>query len=177
VRAEQTEKTDQTDAIDPTDPLGCDDCDDPAEATWVPAAPFRAHVLHTIAEARVPWPAFAIAAGVPVPVIHTLLFGRNTRPLRRLAKGVAGKVLAVGVNDLTLLRVAHVGTDLAAARLRALLRSGVPAERVARWVDLTPDQLARLVDGRAATCARLTEALAVAAERMQFAPALGRHAA
>ena len=143
----------------------------------MPAAPFRAHVLHTIAEARVPWPAFAIAADVPVTVIQTLLFGRDARPSRRLAPRVATKVFAVRASDLTELRTGHVGADLAAARMRAVLRSGVPPERLARWCDLAPDELARLVEGRTATCSRLTEALAVAAERMQFAPALGRHAA
>ena len=168
MRADQPEPT--------TLPVPADD-GEPIDERWVPAAPFRAHVTHVIAEARVPWPAFAIAADVPVTVIQTLLFGRNARPSRRLAPRVATKVFAVRASDLTELRTGHVGADLAAGRMRAVLRSGVPPERLARWCDLAPDELARLVEGRTATCSRLTEALAVAAERMQFAPALGRHAA
>ncbi|MFT3862098.1 hypothetical protein [Micropruina sp.] len=141
------------------------------------AAPFRAHVEHTIAEAHVPWPAFAVASNLPVPAVHTLLFGRGGRALRRLEPGVATRILKVGPADLTLLRISQVTADLAAARLRALLRSGVPADRVARWCDLSTEQMLALADGRVSICSRLTEALAVAAERMMFAPALGRRAA
>ena len=59
MRADQPEPT--------TLPVPADD-GDPIDERWVPAAPFRAHVTHVIAEARVPWPAFAIAADVPVTV-------------------------------------------------------------------------------------------------------------
>ena len=55
-------------------------------------------------------------------------------------------------------------------------REGLDLERLKSLL-AQPDELARLVEGRTATCSRLTEALAVAAERMQFAPALVRHAA
>jgi hypothetical protein len=144
---------------------------------WVEAAPFRAHVLHTLEVADIPWPVFAIETGIPVPAIRSLLFGRQGRPLRRLTPRLAGKLLRVQPPDLAGLHRTQVGADATTKRLGGLLRAGVDPLRLARWCDLSPHELARLVDGEAPSCSRVTESLVLAAERMLFAPVLGQRAA
>ncbi|MBK8447600.1 MAG: hypothetical protein IPL41_13230 [Micropruina sp.] len=144
---------------------------------WVLAAPFRAHVLHSVEAAGIPWPAFAIETGIPVQAIRSLLFGRQGRPLKRLTPRLAARLLRVQPADLHGLHRTYVCADVTAHRLGALLRGGVDPLRLARWCDLSPHELARLVDGEAPSCSRVTEALALAAERMMLAPVLGQRAA
>jgi len=145
---------------------------------WVEAAPFRAHVRHTTDTAGVPWPALAVLSGVSVPAVHALLFGRRGRALTRLEPRVAARLLSVGTAELRGLRRAWVAAEPTAVRLRQLLAGGLDPLRVARWCDLTPTQLADLVDGDAPACSQLTETLVLAADRLRVAaPQPGRLAA
>jgi len=104
-----------------------------------------------------------------VPAVHALLFGRRGRALTRLEPRVAARLLAVGTAELRHLGRAWVPAGPTAARLRQLLVAGLDPLRVARWCDLTPTELARLVDGEAASCSRLTETLVLAADRLRVA--------
>ena len=102
---------------------------------WVLAAPFRAHVLHSVEAAGIPWPAFAIETGIPVQAIRSLLFGRQGRPLKRLTPRLAARLLRVQPADLHGLHRTYVCADVTAHRLGALLRGGVDPLRLARWCD------------------------------------------
>lgn len=142
------------------------------------AAPFRAHVRHAIAVAGVPWPAFAVESGVPIPAVRTLLFGRgNGRPLTRIEPRIAAMVLRTGAPELAGLRHTWVSADATAQRLRGLLGAGVDPVGLAQWCGLSAHDMARLVEGYAPSCARLTECLSVAAERLAAAPVLHQRAA
>ncbi len=136
---------------------------------WVDAAPFRAHVRHAMAVADVPWPAVAVAAGVSVPAVRALLSGRAGRPQTRIEPRLAARLLRVDARELTAMRVTRVPSALTAERLRQLLADGVDPLRMARWCQIGPDELTALVDGDAGSCARLTEALVLAAERLREA--------
>ena len=165
----RAEPTDQVLTLVPTDA--------PLDETWVRAAPFRALVRHVIDVAGVPWPAFAIESAVSVTVVHTLLFGRGGRPMSRLNPRIAARLLRVGPSQLADLRRIHVRADATAERLVALLAGGSEPIRLARWCDLTGREFDSLVSGATPSCSRLTETLAVAAERTLCAPVLSRRAA
>ena len=145
--------------------------------SWVDAAPFRAHVRHAITVAGVPWPAFAVESGVPVPAVRTLLFGRAGRTQTRIEPRIATRLLRVDAAELAGLRRTQVSSDETAHRLRSLLVDGIDPLRLARWCALEPHELARLVDGETFRCSRLTECLSVAAERLAAAPVLQQRAA
>lgn len=145
--------------------------------SWVDAAPFRAHVRHAIAVAGVPWPAFAVESGVPVTAVRTLLFGRSGRHQPRIEPRIAARLLCLGAHELTSLRRTQVVADDTAKRLEQLLIDGTPPLALAQWCAISPNELARLVDGEAFTCSRLTECLSIAAERLAAAPALNQRAA
>lgn len=133
------------------------------------AAPFRAHVRHTIAGSGVPWPAVAITAGVSLAAVHALLGGRTGRPLARIEPGLASRLLRVDAAGLAALRSLRVPAGLTSERLRKLLAGGDDPLRLARWCQIDPGELALLIDGDAATCTRLTETLVLAAGRLRQA--------
>ena len=150
----------------------------PRRPAWVDAAPFRAHLRHALAVADVPWPAVAIASGVPVAAVRALLFGRSGRPQTRIDPRLAARLLGLDAGELTRMRITRVAASGTTDRLRTLLAAGVDALQLARWCQIAPDELALLVDGDATTCSRLTEALILAAERLRATPsAPGRAAA
>ena len=139
------------------------------QASWLDAAPFRAHVRHAVAEAGIPWPAFAIESGVPLPAVRSLLFGRGGRPVGRIEPRIAARLFSIGAAELAGLRRTHVAATGTAQRLRELLVTGVDPLALARWCAISPGELARLVDGDDWSCSRLTECLSLAAERMAAA--------
>lgn len=137
----------------------------PSRGQWVDAAPFRAHVRHAVSVTGVPWQALAVVAGVPLAAVRGLLFGRAGRLATRLEPRLASRLLGVDAAELTALRQLWVGATVTAEALWEVLGAGVDPLALARWCQLTPDALAGLVDGDSTRCTRLTEALAVAAER------------
>ena len=138
----------------------------PDGRSWIDAAPFRAHVLHVVESAGVPWPAFAVIGGVPLATLRTLLFGRRGRRQTRIGPQLAARLLSVDVADLAGLRTGQVAAAASTViRLRRLLAAGADPLLLARWCELRPVDLARLVDGEAAACSRLTAVLTLAAER------------
>lgn len=141
------------------------------------AAPFRAHVRHVLATADVPWPVFATASGVPVPALRTLLFGRHGRRLTRLEPSIAARLLQTSPSDLAYLRRAQVDAEVTVTRLRTLLAAGHDPVELRRWCELEPTAFHHLINGHSVLCSRLTESLALAAERMAAAPARQQRAA
>lgn len=149
----------------------------PRRPAWVDAAPFRAHLRHALAVADVPWPAVAIAGGVPVGAVRALLFGRSGRQQARIDPRLAARLLSVDAGELSRMRATRVPASSTTDRLRSLLAAGVDPLQLARWCRVPPPELALLVDGDATTCSRLTEALILAAERLRATPPPRRAAA
>lgn len=149
----------------------------PRRPAWVDAAPFRAHLRHALAVADVPWPAVAVAGGVPVAAVRALLFGRSGHPQTRIDPRLAARLLSVDAGQLTRMRSTRVAASGTTDRLRSLLAAGVDPLQLARWCRVPPPELALLVDGDATTCSRLTEALILAAERLRATPPPRRAAA
>ncbi len=130
------------------------------------AAPFRAHVRHTIEAAAVPWPAVAVAADVSLTAVHALLVGRAGRTQTKIAPRLAARLLRVDARELHAMRSLRVPGWLTGRRLRDLLTAGSDPVWLARWCQIDLDELALLVENEATTCSRLAEALTLAAERL-----------
>lgn len=133
------------------------------------AAPFRAHVRHIVAACGVPWPAMAVAAGVPLAAVQALLTGRAGRPLTRIEPRLASRLLAVDAVALAAMRSVRVPAALTTDRLRDLLAGGDDPLWLARWCRIDAAEVALLIDGDAPTCTRLTETLVLAARRLRQA--------
>lgn len=122
-----------------------------------------------MALADVPWPVVAVAAGVSVPAVRTLLAGRAGRRQTRIEPRLAARLLRVDAAELTAMRTVRVPATRTTERLRDLLAGGAPPLRLAQWCQIGPDELTLLVEGDATTCTQLTEILALAAERLREA--------
>ncbi len=128
---------------------------------WVLAAPFRAHVRQVQAVTTLPWAALAAHAGVSPTMVHHLVFGRRGRPVRRISRETAVRLLAVTSADLSALSGTWVATAATADRLRLLIAGGCDVDSLASWCRLTPSALLALDDSP--RCTRLTELLVYAA--------------
>ncbi|MGB7962096.1 MAG: hypothetical protein WCF12_03925 [Propionicimonas sp.] len=128
---------------------------------WVLAAPFRAHLRHVQAVTTLPWAALAARAGVSPTLVHHLVFGRRGRPVRRISRDTAVRLLAVTTADLAALSGSWVATAATGDRLRVLMAGGCDVDALASWCRLTPSALRALDDSP--RCSRLTELLVYAA--------------
>lgn len=135
--------------------------DDDQNHAWVLAAPFRAHVRQIQAVTTLPWAALAAHAGVSPTLVHHLVFGRRGRPVRRISRETAVRLLALTSADLAALSGSWVATAVTADRLRVLLAGGCNVDSLAAWCRLTPSALLALED--APRCSRFTELLVYAA--------------
>lgn len=99
--------------------------------SWVHAAPFRAHLRHVAAVSGLPWPVLAVLAGVSTSLADHLLHGRNGRPVRRLARESAARLLEL-TPDVALTRAAGwVPPDRATRIARHLADRGWAAHEIA----------------------------------------------
>lgn len=60
---------------------------------WVQAAPFRALLQHLSESNGLPWAVVAKRAKLPLPLAHSLLFGRGGKPLARIPPDLARQLL------------------------------------------------------------------------------------
>lgn len=134
-----------------------------AAADWVLAAPFRSHLRWLIDSTGVPWRVIALQAAMPAHQIRHLLLGRGGRPVRRLHRNCAARILAVTPQQVQSLHTTIVPAAAAAARVRRLLSAGVGLEATAAFLGLTLDETRGLAAGRLRTCRRITELRATAA--------------
>lgn len=98
---------------------------------WVQAAPFRAHVRHVCEASGHPWPVVAMRAGVSLALTDHLLHGRSGRPLRRIARDSAARLLSV---------TPEVAARVASESVPAEVSQRLAAVLAAR--SLTPDEVA-----------------------------------
>lgn len=85
---------------------------------WVGAAPFRAHLRHVGEASGQPWQVLALLAGVSLSLADHLLHGRRGRPVRRITRASAARILS-----------------LTSEGARSLPTEWVPADRVHRLLE------------------------------------------
>lgn len=131
------------------------------QGAWVCAAPFRAHLQSLCAGTRLPWQVVALHAGLSVRAADALLHGRDGRPVRRLARDSALRLLAA--SDATVADLYRTWVDGAstARRLAHLVARGVPLASLAGAAGCSPEYLADLVERARPTTEPVTLALAL----------------
>lgn len=120
----------------------------PSDTAWVLAAPFRAHLRHLVEGSGLPWEVVALHAGVSVSTASGLLFGRRGRPLRRIARPVALRLLAVSVESVSRLPRLAIPAGASGSRARLLLGRGAHPQALARELGIPVGLLGALVDGQ-----------------------------
>jgi hypothetical protein len=128
--------------------------------TWVMATPFRAHVLHLMSTARVPWPIIAYQAGVPLATVHTLLYGRAGRTRPKISAEAARRLLEVRTTDLSWLRVAQVSAERAGARIRSARSHHVSWSHLADFLHLDEATCQAMARGERTSCSLMVDILA-----------------
>ncbi|MEA4945542.1 MAG: hypothetical protein VB080_14035 [Propionicimonas sp.] len=131
---------------------------------WVLAAPFRAHLHRLHDQSGLAWSVLALAAGVSPAAVRSLIAGRRGRPVRRIARQVACRLISLDETRLRSLAGNQVVAAPTAERVRQLLAQGWTPELLARWCHTTPSVLGGL--GRALYCSEL---LALRVEAAQLA--------
>ncbi|MBA3020478.1 hypothetical protein [Propionicimonas sp.] len=134
--------------------------------SWVPAAPFRAHLRLLLDLSGLPWPVMALKAGVSTRLVRRLLFIERGRPLPKLPR--ASAVRLIGLSDATLAELGRtlVPSDETRRDLGELLAAGCSAPALARYCRLTEPELMATLETTA--CTELTALLARSA-RVQYA--------
>lgn len=136
---------------------------------WVLAAPFRAHVLHLMNTAQVPWPVVAYQAGVPQNTVRTLLFGRDGRIRTKIGIEYATRLLSLNTEDLEWMRKAQTNAQATGPRLRLLRKYHVSWEDLATFMCLDVSTCICLANDQLASCSVMVDILAQAAcEAMGF---------
>lgn len=136
---------------------------------WVRAEPFRAKARHLLAVAELPWPALAVAAGIPLSCLDHLLHGRDGRALRRVPRRVALRLLALDGDDLRAAARQLIPAAASARRLRGVVRQGADPRSLARFCDLSLAEFDALIGGRTPSCAAWIAWLAAVAEQRWLA--------
>lgn len=67
---------------------------------WVDAAPFRALLAQLVTQTELHWRIVALAAGIPRPLAHSLIYGRAGRPIGRIRAVDAQALLACRADQL-----------------------------------------------------------------------------
>jgi len=132
----------------------------PVKTDWVNAAPFRAHVVHLMNNAQVPWSVVAYEAGVPRAAVRTLLFGRNGHVRPKIAYHLGELLLALRPDDLAWLRTGQVEAARTGRHLRALRARQIGWDQISRLVQLDQPTCQAIAAGQQPYCAALTDVLA-----------------
>lgn len=130
----------------------------------MPAAPFRAHLRLLVDLTGLPWPVFALKAGVPVRLVYRLLFPDGRR-LPRLPRDSALRLLELTDETVAELRHTRVPADDTRQHLAALLGAGCRLEALARYCRLPRSELLNTLT--ASHCTELT-ALLVRSASLQY---------
>ncbi len=100
-------------------------------APWVAAAPFRAHLRHLVDATGLPWQVIVVAADVSLSLGDHLLHGRNGRPLKRIARPQAARLLGVTEASARAMSRAWVSSRPAERLVAHLVGRGWSAEAIA----------------------------------------------
>lgn len=130
---------------------------------WVLAAPFRAHVIHLMETARVPWPVIGYQAGVPLGTLRTLLFGRNGKLRTKIAQPSALRLIELRTEDLSWMRASSVSAETAGARIRMLRSRHISWENISCFLGLDEQTCQEIAHGERCSCTVLVDILAQSA--------------
>jgi len=130
---------------------------------WVLAAPFRAHVIHLIETAQVPWPVVAYQAGVSLGTLRTLLFGRHGKARSKIAQESASRLIELRTDDLSWMRSASVSSRNLATRIRMLRSRHVAWGRIAAFLGVSEEICQEFARGERCSCTVLVDVLAQSA--------------
>ena len=136
---------------------------DEDNANWVLAAPFRAHVNHLMEAAQVPWPIIAHKAGVPVPTLRTLLFGRHGKVRSKISYQAASRLIALRPDDLVWLRTSQISAERAGARIRQLRGHQMSWKDIADWLFMDVATCQAIARCEQTYCSIMVEVLAQSA--------------
>ncbi len=117
-------------------------------ATWLPAAPVRAHVRSVIAETQTPWQVIALLADVPIANVQTLLFGRAGTLRPRLSPGASARLQRVTSAVVRDSRRTLVPSREARPSVRLLTAAGWSLDEIADAVGIDAAHTARIAHGR-----------------------------
>lgn len=141
----------------PTVPLG-------KAASWVDAAPFRAHLRHVMAVGDMSVEVVAQLAGIGPRAARHLLHGRAGRPIRRINANTARRLLQVTSADARTAGRRLVSARATAERLRGLVAAGHTLAELAGQVEADPQMLRDLAERRRNVCTPLLAARLAALE-------------
>ena len=127
---------------------------------WVLAAPFRAHVVHLVENAQVPWPIVAYQAGVPLATLRTLLFGRGGKARTKITKQAATRLLELHVDDLSWMRISQVSSERAGARIRRLRGLHITWDHICEFLHLDQGTCQAIARGEDTWCSVMVDILA-----------------
>lgn len=147
---------------------GCAPLDPTGE--WVDAAPFRAQLRHLMSGTALSAAEVATVAGISAQLAEHLLHGRNGRPVRRVSRETARRLLALTVRQLRSLQRRTEPAGRARWELARLHAAGWDQAAIADRVGASTAELDELLAG-AADCRRLLAVRLVAAARDAAGPA------
>jgi transcriptional regulator with XRE-family HTH domain len=136
---------------------------------WVEAAPFRAQLRHLMGGTGLSAAEVATVAGISPQLAEHLLTGRNGRPVRRVSRETARRLLALSIRQLRQLQRRTEPAGRARWELARLRAAGWDHPAIADRVGATAQELDELRDG-AAACRRLLAVRLVAAARDEVGP-------
>lgn len=130
---------------------------------WVLAAPFRAHVVHLMETAQVPWPVVAYQAGVPLATLHTLLFGRHGKLRTKITHYAATQLIELRTEDLAWMRNSQVSAENTGTRIRLLRSHLITWAQIADALVLSEETCQAIARGERTSCSVMVEVLAQSA--------------
>lgn len=136
---------------------------------WVDAAPFRAQLRHLMSGTALSAAEVATVAGISAQLAEHLLTGRNGRPVRRVSRETARRLLALTVRQLRSLQRRTEPAGRARWELARLRAAGWDHSAIADRVGATAPELDELWEG-ATDCRRLLAVRLVAAARDEAGP-------
>lgn len=136
---------------------------------WVDAAPFRAQLHHLMSATALSAAEVATVAGISAHLAENLLSGRNGRPLRRVSRETARRLLALTVRQFRQLQRRTEPAGRARWELARLRGAGWDHAAIADRVGATAVELDELA-ADAPDCRRLLAVRLVAAARDEAGP-------
>ncbi len=117
------------------------------DASWVEAAPFRAHLRHLMSVGRLDAVEVAVVLGLSTRAVRHLLEGRAGRVARRISPRTARQLLLVHPEDVRGLRWCVTPAAAARTASRRLLARGWSPDALATAAGVGLDELRALETG------------------------------
>jgi len=120
-----------------------------SSVAWVQPAPFRALLGHLEASTGLEPAVLAVLAGVPTGLVLSLLHGHGGRPLRRMHRECAERLLKLTPEKVQRAVATHCDGAVTTRRLRRLIELGLRLDDIATHVQVSSAEVRSLASGRA----------------------------